>query len=96
MSALDHIAQPAAALTRVVSVVARVGEFANGLGRALRNRRKIGNLAELSDHHLADIGLTRADLSVVMRGPVSSDPTTGLAHLARERARLEMRPARLG
>ncbi len=96
MSALDHIAQPAAAWTRVVSVVVRVGEFANGLNRAFGNRREVAKLAELSDHQLADIGLMRTDLEVVMRGPVATDPTTGLARLARERCRIERRPARQG
>lgn len=86
MTALDHPTTHApAGLPRAASAVARVFGGLAGLLRALRNRRQIGRLRDLSDHQLADIGLTRSDLVVAMHAPLGADPTTRLGTLARER-----------
>ena len=61
--------------------------------RAWRNRRQIYRLAEMSEWELADIGLTRADLSVAWNSPMSVDPTARLGALADARAGAELRRA---
>ncbi len=94
MSALEITTSSAGAWTRFASAALRVVETVTGLGKAVVNRREVNRLAELSDHHLADLGLMRTDLEVVMRGPVASDPTSGLAMLSRERVRSQMRALR--
>ena len=53
------------------------------LVRALLNRRVVGNLDQLSDHELSDIGLTRDDLRFGKSVPFNADPTTELARRAR-------------
>ncbi|MDP2118514.1 MAG: DUF1127 domain-containing protein [Hoeflea sp.] len=54
--------------------------------RALFNRRVVGNLEQLSDHELSDIGLTREDLRFGKSVPFNADPTTELARRARRNA----------
>ncbi len=58
------------------------------LVRALLNRRAAGKLQQLSDHQLADIGLTRDDLRRGYAVPFSADPTIELARSARRNAYL--------
>ncbi|MCY0093881.1 DUF1127 domain-containing protein [Hoeflea ulvae] len=53
------------------------------LVRVLLNRRIAGKLQQLSDHQLADIGLTRGDVRCGMSMPFNTDPTTELARRAR-------------
>ena len=53
------------------------------LVRALLNRRVAGTLEQLSDHHLADIGLTRSDVRQSLAMPLSVDPTVEFARRAR-------------
>ncbi|MBC7280202.1 DUF1127 domain-containing protein [Hoeflea sp.] len=66
-------------LNALHAVTARV----KALLRALFNRRVIGNLEQLSDHQLSDIGLTRDDLRFGRSVPFNADPTTELARRAR-------------
>lgn len=54
--------------------------------RAVRHRRHLAELSELSDHHLADMGLLRADLIRLERGRLTDDPTHGLTEVCRQRA----------
>ncbi|MCO5070794.1 MAG: DUF1127 domain-containing protein [Rhizobiaceae bacterium] len=54
--------------------------------RLFRNRRAIYQLGELSDAHLADIGLRRSDLHVAISSPFGIDPTAQLGTLAGLRA----------
>jgi uncharacterized protein YjiS (DUF1127 family) len=68
-------ARPAARLAAIVSDVYR----------AWKNRRAFYRLGELSDAELADIGLTRTDLHVVVAAPFAGDPTVRLRELAGER-----------
>ena len=53
--------------------------------RIWKNRRAFHRLGEMSDAELADIGLTRADLSVAIDAPLGADPTVRLRLLAEER-----------
>ena len=86
MTTFDHAtrsmpaaAQPAFAV-RVVNTVVSVA-------RALKNRRAFYRLADMTDAELADIGLTRADLSVAIALPLGSDPTAHLGSVADARTR---------
>lgn len=85
MTALDHRTHAIAAETRTVAMVTRVANGVSSLFRALKNRREVNRLGYLSDHELADIGLTRTDLIVAARSPFAIDPTQRLADFARER-----------
>jgi uncharacterized protein YjiS (DUF1127 family) len=85
MTALDHTSFPAASATRAAALVKRVSNGVRTILRAWRNRHHAATLHELSDHQLADIGLTRADLVVAMHAPLHTDPTARLSSLARER-----------
>lgn len=55
--------------------------------RAWKNRREVYRLGEMSDTELADIGLTRSDLAVVVDLPFRQDPTEHLGALAAARQR---------
>jgi len=64
---------------------ARAANVVSNLWRAFRNRRAFYKLGEMSDVQLADIGLTRSDLSVAIDLPYGYDPTAHLGAMARER-----------
>jgi uncharacterized protein YjiS (DUF1127 family) len=94
MTALDTATHAPHAPIGMAAAVSRVagalGKFLRGLWR----RREVNRLGELSDHQLADIGLTRSDLVVALHAPLHTDPTTRLSTLASERYWVE-RGARL-
>ena len=71
----------------VASLAAGLVNFLANFLRALRNRREIDRLAEMSDAELADIGLIRSDLSVVSELPAGIDPTASLGMLVEKRRR---------
>jgi uncharacterized protein YjiS (DUF1127 family) len=75
-----HAAARPAFSTRVVNAV-------SGFVRALKNRRAVYHLGEMSDTELADIGLTRADLNVAVDLPLGMDPTAHLGSVADARLR---------
>jgi uncharacterized protein YjiS (DUF1127 family) len=50
--------------------------------RILRHRREISKLAELDDHHLKDIGLTRTDVSGALAVSLLDDPSRVLCDIA--------------
>ena len=58
--------------------------------RAACNRREIYRLGEMTDTELADIGLRRGDLHVVIKLPLRVDPTARLGSLAQARTGREM------
>lgn len=89
MTALDHPTSAIAAAPRTVAAVARLVEMLSGLVRSVKNRRQLNHLSAFSDHELADIGLMRTDLELVMRTPLGIDPTARLSRFARERHRVE-------
>lgn len=92
MTTLDRTTFPLTGTTRPAVVVRVVNAVARAL-RAWKNRREIYHLGALSDHELADIGLTRGDLHVAWREPFGVDPTTRLGTLAEARAIQAMRDA---
>lgn len=67
--------------------VARVVNAVSNFLRAWKNRREFYHLGQMSDTELADIGLTRSDLSVAVDLPFGSDPTEHLGALAEARLR---------
>jgi len=82
------------AATRTVARSINAGQFfvnatyavsgkVTALVRMLLNRRTAGKLHQLSDHQLADIGLTRDDLRSAFAVPFTADPTAELAFCAR-------------
>lgn len=73
-------AQPAALHLRAARAVGQAW-------KAWRNRREFYRLGEMSDAELADIGLTRTDLSVVVALPFGADPTAHLGAIAHSRIR---------
>lgn len=85
MTALDHQTAYAGAARTRTDVASRVTNGLKTVFRAFFNRRHIGNLAELSDHHLADIGLLRTDLHQAARTGIVADPTATLASLRNRR-----------
>lgn len=85
MTALDHRSHTIGAGTSAAAVVTRVGDGLLAVLRAVWRRREVNRLAELSDHALDDIGLTRADLASVRQLPVTIDPTLRLDAMVRER-----------
>lgn len=55
------------------------------IGRAVKNRHRAAMLAQLDDHLLADVGLTRADLDDANRMPLWRDPIRLLQNRAKNR-----------
>jgi|SRR5687767_1746758 uncharacterized protein YjiS (DUF1127 family) len=85
MSTTEHALHSISAMRPGLS--ARVANVVTNAWRAFRNRRAFYRLGEMSDIQLADIGLTRSDLSVAMDLPYGYDPTAHLGAMARERVR---------
>jgi uncharacterized protein YjiS (DUF1127 family) len=71
----------------MLALVALVTHWLKQLARARRHRRDAQVLAGLDRHMLADIGITRSDLSDAFSEPFWEDPTA----LLRKRA-IERRP----
>lgn len=67
--------------------LARAASAVASFLRAWKNRREFYRLGEMSDTELADIGLTRADLSVAVDLPFGEDPTAHVGHVAAARQR---------
>jgi uncharacterized protein YjiS (DUF1127 family) len=75
-----HASRPLA-LNLVSIVTAKVAN----LFRAVRNRREMYHLGQMSDVELADIGLRRGDLFAVAEAPLTIDPTGHLGAIAAAR-----------
>lgn len=71
----------AQAIAAVRGAVARV----NAMVRAWRNRRDVEVLLEFDDRMLADIGLTRTDVTSALASPSDVDPSRRLRVIAVER-----------
>jgi uncharacterized protein YjiS (DUF1127 family) len=69
------------ALNLVSSMTAKLAS----LFRAVRNRREMYHLGQMSDVELADIGLRRGDLFEVAEAPLIIDPTGRLSAIAASR-----------
>jgi uncharacterized protein YjiS (DUF1127 family) len=72
-----HASRPLA-LNLVSIAAAKVAS----LFHAIRNRREMYHLGQMSDVELADIGLRRGDLFAVAEAPVTIDPTGRLSAIA--------------
>ena len=83
MATIAHATETVHAARPVARVVNAVSNFV----RAWKNRREFYQLGQMSDTELADIGLTRSDLSVAVDLPFGSDPTEHLGALAEARLR---------
>ena len=94
MTTFEHATQTSIAATRTAIASRAVNAVINFL-RAWKNRRAFYRLGEMSDAELADIGLTRSDLNVVVDLPFGSDPTTHLGSMAQARIRRTEEAARM-
>lgn len=74
-------------ITTSPAVMWRAMSAAAALFRAWKNRRAFRRLGEMTDVELADIGLTRADLSFASGLSLGVDPTQRLGAIAAERIR---------
>jgi uncharacterized protein YjiS (DUF1127 family) len=90
MTTLDRTSYPMTGFQRPALAVRATTAVANAW-KTFKNRREIHRLGELSDIHLRDIGLTRADLHVVWRMPLGNDPTAELGQFAEARAAADIR-----
>lgn len=84
MTTLDHATDALHAASRP-ALPARIVVAVSNFVRVLKNRRAFYHLGEMSDHELADIGLTRADLHVAV--DLGTDPTANLGAVANVRIR---------
>ena len=69
----------------------KAAEVWKRVARARRARRDFRALAGASDHYLADIGLTRADVDRVLAAPFWVDPIDVLRRRGAERRHLAIR-----
>jgi uncharacterized protein YjiS (DUF1127 family) len=93
MPATEQLLECDLATTRptLTTRLTRVLGWTASLWRAVRNRNQITGLAELDDHQLSDIGLTRGDLrSALLTSTFFEDPSSHLTRSARRRARLSL------
>ena len=75
----------ATALRALLALMALVTRWLKELARARRNRREAVKLAGLDRRMLADIGISRADVSDAFSEPFWEDPTALLRERAIER-----------
>lgn len=87
MATIAHARETVHAARPAVNPVARVANAVSNFLRAWKNRREFYHLGQMSDTELADIGLTRSDLSVAVDLPFGSDPTAHLGSVAEARLR---------
>jgi|SRR6185312_5901457 len=66
-------------------LLTQLARFAQAVKRVARHRREAQLLAGLDRHMLADIGLTRSDVSDAFSSPIWEDPTALLRERAMER-----------
>jgi uncharacterized protein YjiS (DUF1127 family) len=80
------------------SIIRRAGRLTltivKGLGRMLKARRDVAELASFDDRMLQDIGLSRTDVHAALDGSWRNDPSSVLAQRAAERWALSMRRMR--
>ncbi len=78
-----------------LGLTAQVTRFASAVVRSFRNRRDARILAGLDQHMLADIGLTRSDVSDAFSTLLWEDPTELLRERAQERRLNRPTPLRI-
>jgi uncharacterized protein YjiS (DUF1127 family) len=62
-------------------------EALRALRASLRTRSEVSALAEMTDHQLADIGLTHDDVRTALAAPLASDPAASLIRARRDNIR---------
>jgi uncharacterized protein YjiS (DUF1127 family) len=87
MATMVHARETVHGTRPAVAPVVRIANAVSNFLRAWKNRREFYRLGEMSDTELADIGLTRTDLSVAIDLPFGRDPTAHLGALAETRQR---------
>ncbi|QRM28486.1 DUF1127 domain-containing protein [Microvirga sp. VF16] len=78
--------------TMTFSGMATLGVFTRALSnlvKALQHRREVKNLAEFDDRMLADIGLTRSDVTSALDEPLTRNPSWVLVRNAERHSRAE-------
>ena len=78
--------------TMTLPGLAALGQFARSLvdlAKALRHRREIKHLAEFDERMLADIGLTRSDVTSALDEPLTRNPSWVLVRRAERHSRSE-------
>jgi len=90
MTTLDRTTFPMTGTTRPAFAMRAVRTVVD-MVKAWKNRRAIQQLGLLSEWELSDIGLTRTDLHVAWRLPLTVDPTVELGAMAEARAVLQLR-----
>ena len=78
--------------TMTLPGMAALGQFARSLvdlAKALRHRREIKHLAEFDERMLADIGLTRSDVTSALDEPLTRNPSWVLVRRAERHSRSE-------
>ena len=81
-----------ASTTMTLPGMAALGQFARSLvdlAKALRHRREIKHLAEFDERMLADIGLTRSDVTSALDEPLTRNPSWVLVRSAERHSRSE-------
>ena len=73
----------AAFVTTFASLVRAVADRTAFVAKILVNRWMAKQLCDFTDHELADIGLSRADVREALDGPLHADPSLRLAAIAR-------------
>jgi len=76
-------------------LAARAARWASAAAQTFRHRREARLLAGLDRHMLADIGITRSDVSDAFSSPFWEDPTALLRERALERRLNRPRPVTL-
>lgn len=87
MATIAHARDTVHASRPLANAAARVVGAVSNFLRAWKNRRAFYRLGEMSDAELADIGLTRSDLSVAVDLSFGRDPTAHLGAVAEARLR---------
>lgn len=78
---MTHLSIPSAGHRPTLAATAVVRTVAEAL-KAWRHRREVMRLADLDDHLLKDIGLTRSQVSGALARPLLADPSRVLARTA--------------
>jgi uncharacterized protein YjiS (DUF1127 family) len=80
------------------SIIRRAGRLTfaaiKGLGRILKARRDVAELARFDDRMLQDIGLSRTDVHAALDASWGNDPSSVLSQRAAERWALSLRRVR--
>lgn len=91
----SHLGSAASQADIPVRLAVRAANAVLRFFKAWRNRREFYRMGEFSDAQLADIGLRRSDLLVVVDLPLGRDPTAHLGAIAARHRETEALASRL-